>query len=514
MLQIFVNSHSFNGTIVVNIDENKSIKDVKLTIEDQHGIPATQQRLTHFSGTVLKDNFSLAHYQLQNETLLLHIKVPPQNAKSVQTSAHATEMRSVIIAVEQINGNITRMLANETDQIQTLKTEIERIHGIPIDHQCLLLNDIELNDESTVIQNLITPQTTLKLKLSSYHKYKLIQESTTKNMNPESAKASAILDLCVTNLNFILSASRNRIAKAPNFFELSSMAPNVFERIASQVNTIDAHSDTLRQRTNEAKRIINDNHEKVVSVFMQERRKFVETIHHLDDEINTLDRQIEVLQRTKQAKERAKQAKHSFLEAHYNVYAKAYQSIRQDNCTELDRKLANVESICAAVHGMEYDTQVKEMLDAKFAFFERKYVHFQLKDTIEWIKTIENGHFDDKKFEPFILTITDLSINGQMLSEINNNLFLKTTGGLKEERDRHILRKHINRIVTSANDAPCHNMCVVCTENTINTVNLPCGHCCTCSACAEQARQQITKCQICRKEVWQIVQTFMNGFSK
>eukprot|EP01084_Bolivina_argentea_P241953 406035_1 len=166
MLQLFVQSHSFHGTTVINIPKNQTIADVKLRIEDRRGIPATQQRLTRFGacGITLSDHLSLAYYQLQNEhTLLLQIK-PPQNTKSAPRN---TQMRNVFLGVEQLNGKITDIIANETDTIGTIKAEIKSMYGIPIDHQCLLLNGTELNNKSTVTQNGNTTHTVLKNEQSS-----------------------------------------------------------------------------------------------------------------------------------------------------------------------------------------------------------------------------------------------------------------------------------------------------------------------------------------------------------
>eukprot|EP01083_Nonionella_stella_P015407 43095_1 len=511
MLQLFVQSHSFHGTTVINIHKNQTIADVKLRIEDRRGIPATQQRLTRFGacGITLSDHLSLAYYQLQNEhTLLLQIK-PPQNTKSAPRN---TQMRNVFLGVEQLNGKITDIIANETDTIGTIKAEIKSMYGIPIDHQCLLLNGTELNNKSTVTQNGITSQTVLKMELSSYHRYKLVQNSITNNINPESANISATLSQSVLNLNTILSQARDCIWDVDSLSSLSPITQTYFERIASELNSVGTELDSLRQLTNEAKRRINDNHQKVVSSFMQERNNFMETMHHLDDEIADLNKQIEGLLLKRNDLKRVKQEKYSFFEGHYDVYANAYQSIRNQNFTDLDTKLSSIESVCAALHSTEYETQLKELVNEKLVLFETQYEGWSVLDTMEWIKTIENEYFKDKRFEPFINLLKDIEINGQMLTEINNNLFLKTAGGLKQEKDRRILRKHINRIVKHASDVYSHNICGLCIENAINTVNLPCGHCYTCYECSQ--KQPIRKCQICRKDVLQIVQTFMNGFSK
>eukprot|EP01083_Nonionella_stella_P017624 49308_1 len=511
-LQIFVRSQSFHGTTVINIEKNTTIADVKLTIEDQQGIPAAQQRLTH-DGTTLKDHFTLAHYQLQSEqTLILHLKIPRPNAKSVTAPA------SVSIVVEQLNGNGFTLKRAQTDTIRTLKAEIERKYGIQIDHQCLLLNDMELNDESTVDDNSIKSQTILKLVFSSYHKYKSEQQSVVNNMNPESVKVSVILERTVKNLNDILSKSRSCIGSASSLSSLNrSMTPNVFHRIASEMDTLNAHCDGLRQRTNEAKKIINDNHENVVSEFRQEWSHFMVDINNLDGEINTLNRQIEALLSKRKHLQGVKAEKCSFFEGNYDAYENAYQSIKDQNCTDLDAKVLNIESLRAAVHVdiKEYGTQLKETLNEKMVFFEKQYEKWDVLDVMEWIKTIEDGYFGDKRFETFINVLKEMEVNGPMLPEINNNLFLKATAGLKQESERHILRKHVNRIVANvkhANDAESHNMCGLCIENTINTVNLPCGHCYTCYQCSQ--REQITQCQICRKDVLQIVQTFISGVAK
>ncbi len=132
-----------------------------------------------------------------------------------------------------------------------------------------------------------------------------------------------------------------------------------------------------------------------------------------------------------------------------------------------------------------------------------------MNDTISWLKTIENGYFDNISFSKFINTIVEMQIHGAQIKEMNSKLFLNVVG-MKDKKDQYILQKHINRITQYQNDSH-QNICGFCTENVINTAIIPCGHQYFCYECS--SKQAIVQCPICRQNVKQVLKLFMAGFA-
>lgn len=70
------------------------------------------------------------------------------------------------IQVETLAGTSFELLVSPTEQIQYIKRKIERREGIPMNHQHLIWNSTELNDESTLNDYHIEAGSTIKLVLA------------------------------------------------------------------------------------------------------------------------------------------------------------------------------------------------------------------------------------------------------------------------------------------------------------------------------------------------------------
>ncbi|MDG1932665.1 MAG: ubiquitin-like protein [Luminiphilus sp.] len=75
-MQIFINMTAVGGNnATLDLEPADTIENVKLVIQDRHGIPADQQILT-FAGTVLENFRTLSDYNIQKEaTLYLSVRM-------------------------------------------------------------------------------------------------------------------------------------------------------------------------------------------------------------------------------------------------------------------------------------------------------------------------------------------------------------------------------------------------------------------------------------------------------
>ena len=135
-VQIFVKFPSVqtqtHSTIKVTVDASETIKDVKVKIEDQLGIPPEQQCLI-FSGYFIKAGVATSPVFAPYRTSLPRIQ-------------DWTLMLRKIISVKLIAGRTIAVPYHRGATIAGVKALVERKEGIPAEEQHLFLDQEELND--------------------------------------------------------------------------------------------------------------------------------------------------------------------------------------------------------------------------------------------------------------------------------------------------------------------------------------------------------------------------------
>ena len=142
---------------------------------------------------------------------------------------------------------------------------------------------------------------------------------------------------------------------------------------------------------------------------------------------------------------------------------------------------------------------------------ERDYINWQTADVVDWIRFIENGKFNDPKYKNFIKRIIELQIDGQKFKDMNDKSTLMLIG-LTEAHACQILINHIKRVIAQENGESYHNNCAICVKNHVDCILTPCGHKSCCYDCYQKRKDAFNnKCPICRNEITNAIQTFMNG---
>ena len=120
-------------TLSVDVDENATVRDLKLEIQNTKSIPIVQQKLV-FNGQEIFQG-TLASHNVQDEStvhLLIEKKRPPGTIK---------------VLVITSDGKSYRLTANVSHKLSDLKHAIKTMTGIPIPLQRLLLSNGDFADD-------------------------------------------------------------------------------------------------------------------------------------------------------------------------------------------------------------------------------------------------------------------------------------------------------------------------------------------------------------------------------
>ena len=143
---------------------------------------------------------------------------------------------------------------------------------------------------------------------------------------------------------------------------------------------------------------------------------------------------------------------------------------------------------------------------------EKKYKEWSTQTVIEWLLLIENGRFCQDKYRKLLGGIEKLKVDGSSFKDLQNDSLLKlVSDGSLDDDDRQILIKNVDRVLNS-NKEQRKDGCTICVDGKINSVFIPCGHQAACYECYEIDNDRFRRCPICRKEITNVVKTFMNGF--
>ncbi|KAA6403495.1 MAG: putative Polyubiquitin [Streblomastix strix] len=133
----------------IEVEDSDTVERVKQKIKDKEGIPIEDQQISYY-GAKLEDGHKVKEYDIQKDTDLFLVNEPHNNTE---------------IFVKTLTGKTITLKVGEDDTILSVKQKIQDKEGIPPDQQRLLFYDLELKDDSTVLENLIIDQAELKLIL-------------------------------------------------------------------------------------------------------------------------------------------------------------------------------------------------------------------------------------------------------------------------------------------------------------------------------------------------------------
>ncbi|XP_065854636.1 polyubiquitin-like [Euphorbia lathyris] len=118
-MQIFVKT--LTGKITLKVKSSDTIADVKVKIQDKKGIPTNIQRLI-FAGQEFEDDFTLADYNIQKDSMLYHIPRPAGR---------------ITIFLVTFHGYRITLEVNQSDTVDDLQAKIEVRECVPAHKQVL-----------------------------------------------------------------------------------------------------------------------------------------------------------------------------------------------------------------------------------------------------------------------------------------------------------------------------------------------------------------------------------------
>ena len=173
----------------LEVDNSDTIEAVKERIKAKYGLPENLQRFV-YKGKTLSNEYTFNDYNIHSDVVIDLVQLP----SLVQKSNNNIMNGGMNIVIKSLDNTEITLEVESSDSIDTIKERILIEKGIPVNMQRLIYNGKQLEDDRTLADYLIFPNSTIRLVLRLNHSKPMSDEEFNARMVTLLKKRDLIMD--------------------------------------------------------------------------------------------------------------------------------------------------------------------------------------------------------------------------------------------------------------------------------------------------------------------------------
>ena len=173
----------------LEVDNSDTIEAVKERIKAKYGLPENLQRFV-YKGKTLSNEYTFNDYNIHSDVVIDLVQLP----SLVQKSNNNIMNGGMNIVIKSLDNTEITLEVESSDSIDTIKERILIEKGIPVNMQRLIYNGKQLEDDRTLADYRIFPNSTVRLVLRLNHSKPMSDEEFNARMVTLLKKRDLIMD--------------------------------------------------------------------------------------------------------------------------------------------------------------------------------------------------------------------------------------------------------------------------------------------------------------------------------